>query len=181
MASKIAQYSPTWLQLAHNMRPRGSNTAPRRLQVAKEPPKEAPERPTSFKHLGKPMLFAFSPFRFRWALEASRWLQDGPKTAPRASKSAPRGPQEGPKRAPRQPQERPRALQEASWALIWAPLGPPWAHPGHPLARGPIYPICLLHYLGAPGDARLRCCFGFALPLAPARSRLDSARSSTSS
>ena len=101
MASKIAQYSPTWLQLAHNMRPRGSNTAPRRLQVAKKLPKEAPERPTSFKHLGKPMLFAFSPFRFRWALEASRWLQDGPKTASRASKSAPRGPQEAIFRGPR--------------------------------------------------------------------------------
>ena len=47
------------------------------------------------------MLFAFSPFRFRWPSEASRWLQEGP-----------RGPQEGPKRAPRRPQERPRALQE---------------------------------------------------------------------
>ena len=50
MASKIAQDSPTWLQLAHNMRPRGSSTAPRRLQVVKEPPKEALERPKSFNY-----------------------------------------------------------------------------------------------------------------------------------
>ena len=47
------------------------------------------------------MFFAFSPFRFRWAVEASRWLQDGP-----------RRPQERPKRGPRRPQERPRAPQE---------------------------------------------------------------------
>ena len=101
MASKIAQDSPTWLQLAHNMRPRGSSTAPRRLQVVKEHSKEALEKPKSFKNIGKPMCFAFSPFRFRWALEASRWLQDGP-----------RRPHERPKTAPRRPQERPRAPQE---------------------------------------------------------------------
>ena len=47
------------------------------------------------------MFFAFSPFRFRWALEASRWPQDGP-----------REPQDGPKRGPRRAQERPRAPQE---------------------------------------------------------------------
>ena len=45
------------------------------------------------------MFVVFSPFRFRWALEASRWPQDGP-----------REPQEGPKRAPRRPQERPKTL-----------------------------------------------------------------------
>ena len=49
MASKIAQDSPTWLKIAHHMPPRGSNTASKRLQEAKEPPKEAPERPKSFK------------------------------------------------------------------------------------------------------------------------------------
>ena len=104
MASKIAQDSPTWLQLAHNMRPRGSGTAPRRLQVVKEPSKEALERPKSFKNIGKKtMFFAFSLFRFRWALEASRWPQDGP-----------REPQEGPKRAPRL-QERPKRAPRRSF------------------------------------------------------------------
>ena len=101
MASKIAQDSPTWLQLARNMPPRASGTAPRRPQVGKEPSKEALETPKSFKNIGKPMFFAFSPFRSRWALEASRWLQDGP-----------RGPQEGARRAPRRPQERPGPPQE---------------------------------------------------------------------
>ena len=57
IASKIGQDSPTWLQLAHNMPPRGSNTAPRRLQVAKEPPKEAPERSKSIKHLKRNNVF----------------------------------------------------------------------------------------------------------------------------
>ena len=51
MASKIAQDSPTWLKIAHNMPTRGPKTAPRRLQVAKEPPNEAPEKPKSSKHL----------------------------------------------------------------------------------------------------------------------------------
>ena len=53
MASKIAQDNPTWLKIAHNMPPRGSKTASRRLQVAKEPPKESPERQTSFKNQKK--------------------------------------------------------------------------------------------------------------------------------
>ena len=47
------------------------------------------------------MFFAFSPFRFRWTLEASRWLQDGPREL-----------QDEPKRSPRRAQERPRASQE---------------------------------------------------------------------
>ena len=47
------------------------------------------------------MCLAFSPFRFRWALEASRWPQGGP-----------REPQDGPKRGPRRAQERPRTPQE---------------------------------------------------------------------
>ena len=50
MASKIVQDSLTWLKIAHNMPPRGSETASRRLQEAKEPPKEAPERPKPFKN-----------------------------------------------------------------------------------------------------------------------------------
>ena len=57
IASKIAQESPTWLKIAHNMPPRGSNTAPKRLQVAKEPPEEAPERPTSIKSQRKLNVF----------------------------------------------------------------------------------------------------------------------------
>ena len=62
MASKIGQYSPTWLQLAHNMPPTGPNTASRRLLVAKEPPKEAPEKPKTFKHIGKIYVFCFIVF-----------------------------------------------------------------------------------------------------------------------
>ena len=53
MASKMAQDSPTWFKIANDMLPRGSKTASRRLQEAKEPPKEAPERPTSFKDIEK--------------------------------------------------------------------------------------------------------------------------------
>ena len=53
MASKIAQDSPTWLNIAHNMPSRGLKTAPRRLQVAKGPPKEDPEKPEPIKNLRK--------------------------------------------------------------------------------------------------------------------------------
>ena len=84
MASKIAQDSQTWFKIAPNIPPRGPKTAPRRLQVAKEPPKKA------------------SRGRFRWASEASRWFQD-----------APRGAQEGPQKAPRAPKSAPRRLQVA--------------------------------------------------------------------
>ena len=53
MASKIAQDSPTWLKIVNDMPPRGSKTASRRLQEAKESPKEVPERPKSFKNQKK--------------------------------------------------------------------------------------------------------------------------------
>ena len=62
MASKMAQDSPTWLKIANDMPPRGSKTALRRLHVAKEPPKEAPERPKSFKHLKKNNMFGLLAF-----------------------------------------------------------------------------------------------------------------------
>ena len=62
MASKMAQDSPTWLKIANDMLPRGSKTASRRLQEAKEPPKEAPERPKSFKNLKKINVFGLLAF-----------------------------------------------------------------------------------------------------------------------
>ena len=34
------------------------------------------------------MIFAFSPFRFRWPSEASRWLQEGLREPKMASKTA---------------------------------------------------------------------------------------------
>ena len=86
------------------------------------------------------MFLASSPFRFRWASEASRWPQDGP-----------RGPQEGPKRAPRgdfegswgggyikdPPFDRwpPRLPQEALHASHEAPNRPP--RPPKRAPRGP--------------------------------------------
>ena len=102
MASKIAQDSPTWLQLAHNMPPRVSSTAPKTAPSGQGASHGGPrEAKIPQKTLDTSMCFAFSPFRFRRALEASRSLQDGP-----------RRPQERPRRAPRRPQERPRAPQE---------------------------------------------------------------------
>ena len=50
-------------------------------------------------------VFAFSPFRVRWALQAPGWLQDGPR-GPQD------GAQEGPTTAPKAPQTSPRAAQE---------------------------------------------------------------------
>ena len=98
MASKIAQDSLKWFKIIFNPPPRAHKTSPGRLQVPSELSKEASKRSNSFKTIIMVYnVFAFSPFRVRWALEASRWLQDGP-----------RGPQEGPRRAPRRPQERPK-------------------------------------------------------------------------
>ena len=62
MASKIALDSPAWLKIAHNMPPRGSKTALRRLQVVKEPPKEAFERPKSFNNVRKINVFGLLAF-----------------------------------------------------------------------------------------------------------------------
>ena len=62
MASKMAQDSSTWLKIANDMLTRGSKTASRRLQEAKEPPKEAPERPKSFKNLEKNHVFGLLAF-----------------------------------------------------------------------------------------------------------------------
>ena len=47
MASKIVQDSPTWLKIAHNMPPRGSKTAQRRLEVARKLFNYASEKPKS--------------------------------------------------------------------------------------------------------------------------------------
>ena len=90
MASKTAQDSPTWLNIANNMPPRGSKTAPKRLQVAKEPSKAAPEKPKPFRYQRKLNVLVFSPFRFRWAYEASRWLTLFSNASPPLVMSRPR-------------------------------------------------------------------------------------------
>ena len=56
---------------------------------ATEGPRTPPRSPNPSNTFRQSMMFAFSPFRFRWAFEASGWPQDGPKE-----------PQEGPKMAP---------------------------------------------------------------------------------
>ena len=76
--------------------------APRWVQVATETPNDVPKNPKSFqKQKGGQLIIAFSPFRFRWAPEASRWLQYDPRDPQEGPKRAPRGAQERPKRAPR--------------------------------------------------------------------------------
>ena len=87
MASKIAQDSPTWLNIAHNMPTRSLKTAPRRLQVAKTPPKEAPEMPKSLQHLRNNNVFGLLVFS----------LLRRPQRPPRRPRTAPRGPK-SPKR-----------------------------------------------------------------------------------
>ena len=62
MTSKMAQDSPTWLKIANDMPPRSSKTALRRLQVVKEPHKEAPERPKSIKNLKDINVFGLLAF-----------------------------------------------------------------------------------------------------------------------
>ena len=108
MASKMAHATSRWVKIASDIPPRGPKTAPRRIQVPFEPSTAPSKMPKPFKSLGKIMCFAFSPFRFRWALEASRWPQDGPREPQEGPKKAQDGPkiaQEAPKSAPRRPQD----------------------------------------------------------------------------
>ena len=78
MTSKMAQDSASSLKMASKM-----------LQDAPRPPQDGPKWPKSSqwspqrgqnpsKTYRKSMLFAFSPFHFRWPSEASRQLQEGP-------------------------------------------------------------------------------------------------------
>ena len=102
MAQDSSQHASRRLQDRLKTASRGqgaSQGGPREAKILQKPGK---------KH----MCFAFSPFRFRWALEASRWLQDGP-----------RRPQERPKRGPRRPQERPRAPQDRPKRRFFGPRG----------------------------------------------------------
>ena len=92
---------PKMVQDSYQHASKSSRDGPRTAPSAFRALHEALKRPKSFNSFVFSDGFALSPFRIRWALEASRWPQDGP-----------REPQEGPKRAPRRPQERPRALQE---------------------------------------------------------------------
>ena len=83
------------------------------------------------------MFLAFSPFRFRWLLEASRWPQDGP-----------REPQKRPERAPRRPQT---ALPGSLGGASWGRLGASWRTHGEPLCSllrslGRIFGASFSHY-----------------------------------
>ena len=81
--------------------PRGPGTAPKRLQVAKEPPKEAPERPKSFKN--------FELWKINVLLPSRLFASDGLLRPQEGSKMAQEG---GPKRGPRLPQDGPKSAQE---------------------------------------------------------------------
>ena len=117
MASKMARYGPTWFNIANDMLPRGSKTTSRRLHEAKEPPKEALERPKSFKNLEKTNVFLHSRFFASDGLlkprDGSKMAQNGPKRGPKEAQDGPKSAQERPKTAPRGPQE----------AIFRAPMG----------------------------------------------------------
>ena len=103
MASKMAQDSSRWLNIASDTHPRGPKTAPRRIQVPFEPSTILSKMSKSFKSLGKinvlvilafslPMGFGILKMAPSWPKRAPRGAQDGP-----AHKSAPKAAQEGPK------------------------------------------------------------------------------------
>ena len=101
MTSKIAQDG---FQDA----PRCPKTAPRRLLVATEPPKDASERPKSCQNQMKKKTCVLPSGLF--ASDGLPRPQDGSTMAQESSKRCPRGPQDGPKSAPRSPQEGPKRL-----------------------------------------------------------------------
>ena len=111
MASKIAQDSPKWFKIVFTPPPRALKTAPGRLQVPSEPPKEAPKMPKSFKTRMKIndccLLDLFLSMGSRGLKIAPRWpkrapggFEDRPKSAQDRPKSGPRGPQEAHFRVP---------------------------------------------------------------------------------
>lgn len=71
-------------------------TVPSTLKVPRDPLK----RPTSFKHIGKHMMLACSPFRLRSVFNASREPPDGPREAQEGATELPIRPKERPKRIP---------------------------------------------------------------------------------
>eukprot|EP00959_Pyramimonas_sp_CCMP1952_P339750 7115340-Pyramimonas_sp.AAC.1 len=79
MASMMAQDSGIWVKIASDTRPRGLQTAPDGFKCPGRPPRTLSRGQNHSKNEGKSMLFVFSLFRRRWALEASRWPQDGPR------------------------------------------------------------------------------------------------------
>eukprot|EP00959_Pyramimonas_sp_CCMP1952_P078639 1643690-Pyramimonas_sp.AAC.1 len=77
-------------KIVSDMPPRGSKTAPngpKTVPSALRALRRSPRGPNLSKTNRRHMCVAFSPFRFRWALEASSWPQEGPETAPRALRS----------------------------------------------------------------------------------------------
>ena len=106
MISKVAQDG---FQYA----PRGPKTGPTRLQVATEPPKEAPQEAKAFQKPTKIMFFCFLAILLPMAIQ-------GLKMAPRWPKRAPREAQESPKTALRAPKSAPRRVQEV---ILGAPEG----------------------------------------------------------
>eukprot|EP00959_Pyramimonas_sp_CCMP1952_P344435 7214041-Pyramimonas_sp.AAC.1 len=107
--------------------PRGPKTAPRRLQMAKELPQEAPKRPKSFQNLRTITalgVLAFShPMAIRGLRMAPRWPKRDPKALPRIPTAFPEGPKRrpggaqeapgGPNRRPEASKRLPRDTQEA--------------------------------------------------------------------
>ena len=103
--------------------PRGPKTSPRRLQVATEPPTEAPQEAKVFQNLKKNNELCILAFLFSLAFR-------GLKTAPRGQKTAPRELQVGPKSS--------RAIQERSKR---GPRGDFWGPRGASLIEAPLFLI----------------------------------------
>ena len=78
--------------------------------MAQEPPKEAPEKPASFKNLKTINVFGLLVF---FASDGRLKPQDGPKMAQEGPKRGPRGPQDVPKSAQERSKSAPRGPQEA--------------------------------------------------------------------
>ena len=69
---------PTMLQYVHQEAPKGPTNAPRRVQVATEPPQGSYQEAKSLRTKAKQCLLAFSTFRHRQTSDASRWPQESP-------------------------------------------------------------------------------------------------------
>eukprot|EP00959_Pyramimonas_sp_CCMP1952_P135178 2828750-Pyramimonas_sp.AAC.1 len=105
--------------------PRGPKTAPRRAQVATEPPQEAAKRPITFKHFKEISEFCHIAFSLLMAFRGLKRLQDSPIEAQESPKTAP-GPKRAQERSDSAPKSAPRGALWGSGGAKQLMQAPPF-------------------------------------------------------
>eukprot|EP00959_Pyramimonas_sp_CCMP1952_P035587 745266-Pyramimonas_sp.AAC.1 len=112
MTPKISQHNPRWLKIAPIMHGKGPKTAPRRLELATDPPRTPPRDRTPFKNKLEINVLCVLPRPF--ASDELLGPQDGPTTAKASPKMGPREAQDWHKSAHERPKRGARWAREAT-------------------------------------------------------------------